>query len=175
MNNNFTVKELTLIGLLTALVSVATMIIQVPIQAGYGFIHMGDSMIFLTAILFGKRKGAFAGGIGSSLADLLSGYGQYALPTLIIKGLMGYIVGAIADQESKALLNFRNIAAMAVGAVWMASGYLVTNTLMFGGFMEALAGGFPSDLLQGFGGAGLFIPLGIALKKSSFYKEYVLK
>ncbi|KAB3530445.1 ECF transporter S component [Alkaliphilus serpentinus] len=170
MRNDLTVKDLTLIGLLTALVTVATMIIQIPISAGYGYIHMGDSMIFLTAILFGRRKAAFAGGIGSAIADLLSGYGQYAIPTLIIKGFMGYIVGTIADQESQGLFAFRNLLALAVGIVIMAGGYLITNTLMYGEFMAALVGGFPSDLLQGFGGAALFMPIGLALKKTIILK-----
>jgi len=175
MKNQLTVRDLTLIGLLTALVAVATMIIKVPIPATQGYIHLGDSMIFLAAILFGKRHGAAAAGIGSALADLLLGYTAYALPTLIIKGLMGYMVGAIADQQKESIFNIRNILAMAVGAIWMASGYLVTATIMYGDFAAALATGFPSDLLQGFGGAALFIPLGLALKKSSFYKENVLK
>ena len=175
MKNQLTVRDLTLIGLLTALVAVATMIIKVPIPATQGYIHLGDSMIFLAAILFGKRHGAAAAGIGSAIADLLLGYTAYALPTLIIKGLMGYMVGVIADQQKESLFNIRNIIAMLVGAIWMASGYLVTATIMYGDFAAALATGFPSDLFQGFGGAALFIPLGLALKKSSFYKENVLK
>ncbi len=175
MNKPLSVRDLTLIGLLTALVAVATMIIKVPIPATQGYIHLGDSMIFLAAILFGRRHGAVAAGLGSALADILLGYTAYALPTLIIKGLMGYMVGVIAEQQSESLLNIRNIIAMIVGAVWMASGYLATATIMYGDFTAALVGGFPSDLLQGFGGAVLFIPLGIALKKSSFYKDYVLK
>lgn len=175
MKNTLTVKDLTLMGLLTALVAVATMIIKIPIPATQGYIHLGDSMIFLTAILFGRKHGAFAAGVGSAMADIMLGYTAYALPTLIIKGLMGYLVGVISDPKSSSLLTFRNLLAMVTGAIWMASGYLVTATIMYGDFTAALIGGFPSDLLQGFGGAALFIPLGLALKKSSFYKEYVLK
>lgn len=169
------IYNIIITGLLIALVTVATMLIKVPIPVANGYIHVGDSMIFLAAIFFGKRKGALAGGIGSAFADLLWGYPQWILPTLIVKALMGYLVGAIANQENEKIVNMRNVLAMSVGALWMATGYLFVGTIMTGSFMAVLIEGFPADLIQGFGGAALFIPVGIALKKTSYFKNYVLK
>lgn len=172
--NRKLLHNLIMTGLLMALVTVATMLIKVPIPATNGYINIGDSMIFLAAILFGKKKGALAGGVGSALADLLLGYPQWILPTLIVKGLMGYLVGAIANQESDRLINARNIIALSFGAIWMASGYLIAATMMYGNFMVAFIEGFPADLIQGFGGAVLFVPVGIALKKTGYFKDNVL-
>lgn len=174
MNNRRLLHNIIIASLLMALVTVSTMLIKIPIPATNGYIHVGDSMIFLAAILFGKRKGALAGGIGSAFADLLLGYPQWIIPTLIVKGLMGYLVGTIANQENEKVLSFRNILALATGAIWMATGYLFVATMMYGNFIVALLEGFPADLVQGFGGAVLFVPIGIALKKTGYFKSSVL-
>ncbi|SCY27719.1 ECF transporter S component [Alkaliphilus peptidifermentans] len=173
MRNNF-VLQLTIIGLLTALVAVSTMVISVPVPATEGFIHLGDSMIFLAAILFGKKKGAFSAGIGSALADILLGYTHWALPTLIIKGAMGYGVGMIANQEDEKLLNFRNVIALAFGALWMVTGYFFAGAAMKGSFAISLTS-VPANLIQGIGGIILFVPIGVALKKTDVLKKYALK
>jgi uncharacterized membrane protein len=77
------IQDLTILGLLIALVAVSTMVIKIPTIATQGYIHLGDSMIFLAAIMFGKRKGAIAGGLGSAMADLLLAYTHWVLPTLM--------------------------------------------------------------------------------------------
>ncbi|GAB6087104.1 ECF transporter S component [Alkaliphilus crotonatoxidans] len=168
------VQDLTLLGLLTALVAVSTMIISIPVPSTEGFIHLGDSMIFLTAIIFGKRKGAIAAGLGSALADILLGYTHWALPTLVIKGLMGYWVGAIARQNEDQLLQIRNITALLVGALWMVFGYFIAGAALKGSFLVSLTS-VPANLLQGFGGALLFVPIGIGFAKTKYLKKYAAK
>ena len=56
-----------------------------------GYVNIGDSIIFVTSILFGPISGMIAGGFGSALADILTGYSHWALFTLLIKGFEGYI------------------------------------------------------------------------------------
>lgn len=158
-------NSLTFVALLIALVVVATMVITIPVPGTEGFIHLGDSMIFLVAVFFGKRKGAIAGGLGSALADLLLGYTHWVLPTLLIKGIMGYGIGLIAEQQSSKLFSPRNVAALVFGALWMVTGYFFAGAALKGSFLIAL-GSVPANLIQGFGGAALFVPLGAALKKT---------
>lgn len=166
---NLSTKDLTIMGLLTALVTVSTMSITIPVPATSGYIHLGDSMIFLAAILFGWRYGLIAGGLGSALADMLAGYAHWALPTLIIKGLMGLIVGIIAQQEKDNLFTIRNILALVIGAILMVTGYYFAGAFMKGSFLVALES-VPFNLVQGFGGALIFIPLALALKKTKILK-----
>lgn len=177
MNKNLKsnqVQDLTMLGLLTALVAVSTMVIKIPTIATQGYIHLGDSMIFLAAIMFGKRKGAIAGGVGSAMADLLLGYTHWILPTLIIKSLMGYGIALIADQESNNLINLRNSIALIFGASWMVLGYFIAGGVMKGSFLVAAAS-VPANLIQGFVGALLFVPIGAALKRTKYFEEHVLK
>lgn len=117
----FNVKRLTYGGLMTALVFATTAIIpQIPIPFTEGYIHTGDSMIFVTSILLGWKYGLFAGGVGSAMADLFLGYAHWAVPTLIIKGIMGAIVGLMAqDIKSNKVRTFRSIVGYIIGIGWV--------------------------------------------------------
>lgn len=158
-------QNLVLSGLLIALVTVGTMVISIPVPATNGYVHGGDLMIFLAAVLFGKKQGALAGGVGSAMADLLLGYSQWIIPTLIVKGIMGYIIGGLTSGRTEPIYTPRNIFAMFLGVLWMVGGYYVTGGIMLGSFTAALAG-LPGDLIQGTAGMVLFIPIGIALKRT---------
>lgn len=92
-------RMLATTGLFTALVAVVTMSFSVYVPATRGFFNIGDSMVFLTALLFGPITGAFAGGVGSAIADLMLGYSYYAPATLVIKGSEGYIVGWLSNKK----------------------------------------------------------------------------
>lgn len=66
-----------------ALVTVTTAFIKIPSMFGYS--HAGDSMIYLAASILPGPYGIIASSIGGALADLISGYPQWAIPTAIIK------------------------------------------------------------------------------------------
>ncbi len=129
--NNFNVRRLTYGGLMTALVFATTAIVpQIPIPFSEGYIHTGDSMIFVTSILLGWRYGVFAGGVGSAMADLFLGYAHWALPTLIIKGIMGAIVGLMAqDIKDNKLKTFRSIVSYIIGIGWIGLSIYLKTTL----------------------------------------------
>lgn len=102
-------------GLMMALITLATSFIKIPTTNGY--IHLGDGFIFLSAIILGPFYGAFAAGVGSMLADILGGYAQWALPTLLIKSAMAMLMGLIIRQKTK---KQTYIAAGAILLVWTA-------------------------------------------------------
>lgn len=121
--------EITQMGLMIAIVCVATMSIKIPTMIG--FFHLGDSMLFLAAILFGKKKGFVIGAIGMSMADFLLGYSYYVPFTFIIKGVMALIVATMAyrnNYNGKNILN--NLFAFLVSGVWMVSGYFVAKVIL---------------------------------------------
>jgi len=119
--SKFNIRRLSYGGLMTALVFTTTAIIpQIPIPFTEGYIHTGDSMIFVTSILLGWKYGLIAGGIGSAMADLFLGYAHWAFPTLIIKGIMGAIVGLMAqDVKEKRLKILVKIIGYAVAIGWV--------------------------------------------------------
>lgn len=167
---NTKTKDLTITGLLIALVAAATMMITIPVPATEGFIHAGDGVIFFVAVFFGRKKGALAAGIGSAMADLLLGYTMWVIPTLIVKSVMGYLVGAISEKGTQPHIGRMDLLGVSIGAIWMAFGYLVAGSFLKGSLQVALTG-LPWDLVQGFGGVVLFIPVAAAISRTQFFKQ----
>ena len=68
--------------------------VRLPIAANGGLIHLGNVPLFIMAILFGKKTGAIAGGVGMGLFDLLSGWTAWAPFTFIapISSVPGNVV-----------------------------------------------------------------------------------
>lgn len=164
-------RKYILTGLMTALVLCLTFFIRIPVPYTSGYIHLGDSMIYLSVMILGPFHGAFAAGVGSMLADLLGGYPQYAVPTLIIKSLMALCMGLILKSRSKkATLASVGIsvivwAAFCAGAIInLRAGISVNGTgkildavLEPGADAEALA-----DMERKLGSLPLYLILGIA-------------
>ena len=85
-------RRLVTAAMMAAMTVIATMVITIP-TAGGGYVNIGDALVILSGWLLGGPYGALAAGIGSALADVLSGYAVYAPATFVIKALMGFIVG----------------------------------------------------------------------------------
>ncbi len=166
-----TTKDLCIQALLIALVTVCTMVFQIPVSATQGYIHLGDSMILLVGVFFGARYGMVAGGIGSALADLLSGYAHWAPFTLIIKGLMGYLIGKISDFAGKneKFFTARNVLASVAGIVWMVIGYFIGGGILKSSFAVA-ATSIPENIVQGVAGMVIFFVVGAAFHRAKIYK-----
>ena len=101
--NKASIYLLSITALFVALTYVFTAFVNIrlPIAANGGLIHLGNVPLFIAAILFGRKVGAIAGGVGMALFDLLSGWTLWAPFTLVIVGLMGYVTGLIAENKQK--------------------------------------------------------------------------
>lgn len=161
-------RDLTLLALLIALTTIATMVIQIPTPQTQGYLNLGDSMVYISALLFGPLAGLLAGGIGSALADWLTGYGQFAPYTLVIKGLEGLVVGLIVWRLLKGRPGPTSsgigaaILAIVVGGALMVSGYYFVETFIMG---KAAAAEVPGNIMQVVGGLIVAIPVTLALRK----------
>lgn len=143
-------KDLVLTGLLTAIVFSATMFINIrlPISINGGLIHMGNIALFLTAFLFGKKKGAIAGAFGMGLFDILSGWTAWAPFTFVIRGVMGYVIGSISHVNNKEGVNaLYNIIAIILGGIWMIGGYYMTEVILYGNWMTPVTS-IPGNIVQ---------------------------
>ncbi|MFD3155803.1 ECF transporter S component [Haloimpatiens sp. FM7330] len=172
--NSIKILDIVQVSLMAAIICVATMFIKFPNQIGYT--HIGDSMVFVAAILFGKKKGAAASAIGMMFADILTGYAVWAPFTFVIKGIMGFIVGSIAyrkNYEGKNLMN--NTFAFVIAGIWMILAYYLANIVMakyivfeaatlHESQMIALAG-IPGNCIQAVVGMVLALPLSKILKE----------
>jgi uncharacterized membrane protein len=98
------IKSIIYAGMMIALVFVATYVIKIPIPFTQGYIHAGDAMIFLSAILFGPLIGGLAGGIGSAMADLFGGYAIWATFGFWVSNTLTNLLVNIQDKEKAAEL-----------------------------------------------------------------------
>jgi len=96
-----TAIRLSITAIFTSLVFVATTIFSISVPQTRGFFNIGETMVYTTALLFGPFVGAFAGGVGSMLADLFLGYSHYAPATLVIKACEGAVVGVLTQRKLK--------------------------------------------------------------------------
>ena len=124
MNNT---KKLTLTAMFTALVFLGTRFLAFPGPLPPGYINLGDSIIIICAVLMGAPSAAFAGAIGSSLADITYPGGIIFAPfTFVVKGLVGFIAGKIARKDSLVSI----IIASVVGGLVMVGGYFLAEWLV---------------------------------------------
>lgn len=154
-------KTMTRYAVLIALTTVMTMVVHIPTPSTKGYLNLGDMVVFVAAFMFGKKGGFLVGGLGSALADILLSYTQYAPITFVVKGLEGFIAGAIFDTN---VGEKYPIVATAVGGVWMAIGYYIAEIFMYGA--KAALVGIPGNIIQGLFGAVTSIVVVAGLKKA---------
>jgi uncharacterized membrane protein len=125
--------NIALLGIMTALATIMTIVIQIPYPGTSGYFNFGDTMVMLGGLLLGPVGGFFAGGIGSALADVATGYTFYAPITLIVKGLEGMAVGYLSSKVQKQTrFHGRDIFAVVVGSIIMLTGYFIAQVFLFG-------------------------------------------
>jgi len=86
MNIRESTSRLVMSALLAALTFLATDLLHIATPLGY--MHLGDTFVLLSGFLLGPLYGGLAAGLGSLLADLVSGYSVYAPGTFVIKFAM---------------------------------------------------------------------------------------
>lgn len=129
----FTRKDVAAAGVFTAFVATATMLINVFVSATGGFFNVGEIMVYTTALLMGPWIGAFAGGLGSMIADISLGYAQFAPGTLVIKGIEGFVVGYLAKKGSPLLSKGKwKVISASTGAAVALIVWIVGSTYYVG-------------------------------------------
>jgi uncharacterized membrane protein len=157
--------DLTLNGLLIALVFVFTMFIQIrlPISVNGGLIHLGNIPLVVAAIVFGRKKGAAAGAFGMALFDLLSGWALWAPFTFVVRGLMGYIIGGISGIKKGQSWLLNLLAILAGGAV-MIIGYYFTEVIIYHNWITPLSS-IPGNAVQVVSALLIGLPLATTVGK----------
>lgn len=119
------------LAMYTALVFVATIVLQVYTPATRGYFNLGEVAIYIIASLSSPLTAGFAGGVGSAIADLATGYGIFAPGTLAIKFLEGFTVSMIIGLISKrATFKFARVLSIVLALViGLILAYVGVNTL----------------------------------------------
>ena len=135
-------KKLVYTALFTALCCIATMLIQIPLAATNGYIHLGDSFVILSGIILGKKYGGFAAGIG---------YVYFAPVTFIIKFLTAFCVAVIYKKVTVLHVN-KMLAVILCGIaaiIIVTGGYFIYSYITIG---PAALLSVPGNIVQGLSG-----------------------
>lgn len=141
--STYTVKNIVKTGLLSALAVIAIAVFRVPGPGGNVYFHLGETVMITSAVFLGKRGGGFVGGVSGAIADILLGAALWAPFSLVIHGLKGWIIGALADGHG----GKRDMLAMWAGVSVMIIGYTLTAGMLYGAAVMPVE--FIGDLAQG--------------------------
>lgn len=136
-------------------------VLHIPLPTG-GYVHLGDMMIYIAASLLPLPYAMGAAAIGGALADIVTGYSMWALPTFIIKAI---IVLPFTRKSTKFLCT-RNIIAIFVAGVISPVAYGIAAGIIYGtatAFLPQVLG----TGVQSIGNGIAFVAIALALDKAN--------
>lgn len=155
------VKYITMTGIMAALIALMTAYIgHIPVGVNGGYIHFGDSLIYLAAVLLPTPYALAAAAIGGGLADLLTAP-MWTVATIIIKML----ITIPFTNKSKKIVTPRNVIATVIAYFISGLSYFLAEYILFGTWSVLLVSMLQS-LIQSGGSAIFFVVFGLALDKT---------
>ena len=140
-----TTEKIVISAMFASLVCVATMVVKIPSPLN-GYINLGDAFVLLAGWFISPVYGFLAAGIGSALADLLSGYVTYAPATFLIKGLMAIIAYfGFKLISNKANKIFARITSAVAAEIFMILGYFLFEGILYG-FIPSMVNILPNGV-----------------------------
>ncbi|MDY2738495.1 MAG: TIGR04002 family protein [Acidaminococcus sp.] len=138
-------RLLTLTGIFAALICLFTAYIcHIPVGPNGGYLHFGDTFIYVAASLLPQPYALLAGAIGGGLADLLTAP-MWAPATIIIKML----ITLPFTSKAPTLLCRRNKIAPFLSWIISTIGYYLAEGLIFGSKTALLTSIIGSALQSG--------------------------
>lgn len=162
-------KNLTFTALLAAMITVFTAYIcHIPVGSNGGYIHFGDSLIYIAASLLPWPYAMAAAAIGGGLADILTAP-IWAPATIIIKALISI---PFTNKSSK-IVTAGNVISTIIAFVISATGYAIAEAVITQtNILVVLPASVPGSVIQSGGSAIIFIILGLVLDKIGFKKRF---
>lgn len=149
-----------------ALICILTaFIFHIPFGINGGYLHFGDTLIYLAASLLPLPYALSAAAIGGVLADLLTAP-IWAPATFLIKMLL--VLPFTSKKDT--IITKQNIFATFVGFFICVLGYYLAEVVMFGNVI-ALVPASIGNVIQATGSGIFYLILGTALDKMNFKKR----
>jgi len=162
------VKYLTTAGIMAALITLMTAyIFHIPVGMNGGYVHFGDSLIYLAAVLLPRPYALAAAAIGGGMADLLTAP-MWTPATIIIKML----IALPFTNKSAKIVTTRNVIATILAYFISGVGYFVAEYILFGTWAVFLVS-MSQSLVQSGGSAVFFVIFGMALDKAHVKSRFL--
>ena len=164
--------RIVIAAMFAAMIAVMTAFVQIKTPTG-GYVHLGDSMIYLAASFLPMPYAVAAAAIGGGIADLLV-YPETIIYTVIIKAINAVFFSAKGDK----LLTKRNALMTIPSGLVTVVGYSISKLIR-----QLLAGDslhsatvnalwkIPENAIQAVASALIFIVIALALDKADIKKR----
>jgi uncharacterized membrane protein len=137
------VRMIALITVMAAVVCTLTLVVQIPIPATGGYVHLGDAAANFAALAFGPWLGFLIAGGGMAIADLI-GYPIFAPGTFVVHGLQAVVVAYLGRGRKPWVMLLAGVA----GGLVVIAGYFVYEWLILGMGMVTAAKEIPGNIIQ---------------------------
>ena len=127
-NKKITVKDISKIAIMSAIIFVISFFIKIPTTQGY--IHLGDSFLFLSLFILDKKGALISNSIAFALSDFFGGYLIWVLPTIFIKIMVLLIFSFIYNTLKK--YKFNIVFALIISAITQIFLYAIFNVMFYG-------------------------------------------
>ena len=177
MNKKHSDRTLRIViaAMFAAMAAVMTAFVQIKTPTG-GYVHLGDSMIYLAASFLPLPYAVAAAAVGGGIADLLV-YPETILYTIVIKAINAVFFSAKGDK----LLTKRNALMTIPSGLVTVIGYSVSKLIRMllagDSFHSALVNALwkmPENSIQAVASALIFIVIALALDKAQI-KQRMLR
>ncbi len=128
MRNKKSLLKITNTGVFTAIILLATSVIKFSTGLGEGYIHLGDSFVYLSACILPFPYCIIAGALGGGLADILSGFAIWSIPTMIIKMLNAIPFALVCKNK---ILSKQTVLTTIVSGIITIAGYFVAECFLY--------------------------------------------
>ncbi len=163
-------RLVALTALFAALTAVATAFIKINTGINEGYLHFGDSVIYLAACVLSLPYACIAAAVGGGIADLLAGAAVWAPVTAVIKALnvlpFAIMYSAKITKSPNKIVNKATVAMPVISGLITIFGYLLAEGIMYS-FPTAWTS-VPFSIVQASGSAAVYWILGASLDKLNF-------
>ena len=152
---------------IVALTCLTTLFVRIPLPSR-GYFNVGDVAVVFGGLVLGfmnPKQGIWwalgACGIGSALADILSGFAVFAPLTLVAKGAEGAFAAVAASRTGTSRYILLGLGGLAMVGIYFAGEVMMPNIGLQGAVAEILA-----NVIQAVGGAVGGVFAATALKRT---------
>ncbi|MBQ4095800.1 MAG: TIGR04002 family protein [Oscillospiraceae bacterium] len=166
MKRNNSLRLMTASGIMASVIFLLTAYLHIPSHTGYT--HIGDAFVYLSACLLPTPYAVFAGAIGATLADCLTGFAIWAPASAVIKGLTCLFF----SSKCRKIICVRNLLSLIPAWALCIGGYFVYDAIITGTVSAAVLG-IPGYVTQCIASSIVFIAVGLSFDRLSIKSKFI--
>lgn len=159
-------RNIALTGIFAAAITALTMV-HLPLPSEAGYVHFGDSMIYLAASFLPGPYAVAAAAIGGALADITFGYFNWAPFTFVIKAAnaLPFVLYFKFLGKNEKIISFATVGLTVVSGILTVVLYFFASWVVYGNAATAMLD-VPGSVVQAIGSAVIYCLVGVALDAS---------